>query len=117
MEERGGRFGVFGVLAGPINTTLDIIGSIKYYLTYPILQVICLSVGLAYALVSCIMSELQDTSMSELSRIIKTIQSVNVENITQDVTAKAELLTLSKNLTAVLEGPLNRATDLVFKVS
>jgi hypothetical protein len=59
----------------------------------------------------------QASSMNELSRIITEIQSTNIENIGQDAVLKAKLLGLSKKLTAELEDPVNRATDLVFKAS
>jgi hypothetical protein len=58
-----------------------------------------------------------DTPADEITRIIARIQDLKVDRIADDHEARLELLHLSRRLTAVLEGPVNRATDLVFKVS
>ncbi|PVI03456.1 sterigmatocystin 8-O-methyltransferase [Periconia macrospinosa] len=53
--------------------------------------------------------------MDELPDLLKSIQAVDTNEILFDAAAKKELLHVAKKLTAVLEGPVNRATDLVFK--
>lgn len=54
--------------------------------------------------------------MEQLSDIVKRIQGINVDTLSHDQHAQSDLLQLARKLTVVLEGPVNRATDLVFKV-
>ena len=63
------------------------------------------------------MDDSQANQSGELSRIIASIQNVDTEKIVHDDIGKTELLKLARKLTAVLEGPVNKATDLVFKVN
>jgi hypothetical protein len=63
------------------------------------------------------MKESSDTPGGEITRIVARIQDLKVDKIADDLDARLELLRLSRKLTAVLEGPVDRATDLVFKVS
>ncbi|KAF1962612.1 sterigmatocystin 8-O-methyltransferase [Byssothecium circinans] len=61
------------------------------------------------------MSDTQANQMGDVSHILTHIQSVDVEQLSHDAVARAYLLQLARKLTSVLEGPVNRATDLVFK--
>ena len=63
------------------------------------------------------MSNVPTNQAGTLIDIITRIQSVDVEKAADDAAARAELLLLARKLTDALEGPINRATDLVFKVS
>ncbi|KAF2438301.1 sterigmatocystin 8-O-methyltransferase [Karstenula rhodostoma CBS 690.94] len=51
----------------------------------------------------------------ELSNVLADIQTFSVDSVLKDASARADLLYLAKRLTTVLESPVNRATDLVFK--
>lgn len=55
--------------------------------------------------------------MDQLPDLVGKIRDVDVNGVSNDPVAQADLLKLARKLTAVLEGPVNRATDLVFKVS
>lgn len=55
--------------------------------------------------------------MDQLPDLLGKIRNVDVDSVSNDPVAQADLLKLARKLTAVLEGPVNRATDLVFKVS
>ncbi|KAF2702772.1 sterigmatocystin 8-O-methyltransferase [Pleomassaria siparia CBS 279.74] len=61
------------------------------------------------------MNDSRGNQTSELSDVIARIQSVDVDQISHDPEAKADLLLLARKLTASLEGSVNRATDLVFR--
>ena len=63
------------------------------------------------------MSDSRPDHASELSRIVARMQSVDVGQVSNNSEAQAELLLLARKLTAVLEGPINKATDLAFKAS
>jgi hypothetical protein len=62
------------------------------------------------------MGEAQTTSAGDLSRIVEGIKSIDLENVEKDKHVKEELLALSQKLTSQLEGPLNRALDLIWRV-
>ncbi|CAI6261928.1 unnamed protein product [Periconia digitata] len=53
--------------------------------------------------------------MNRLPNLMSKIQGVDVAQLPQDQGAQAELLRLTREVTTILEGPVNRATDLVFK--
>lgn len=63
------------------------------------------------------MSGLSAHQSFELSDVIAHIQGLDAEKLVNNATAQAELLPLARKLTYILEGPVNRATDLAFKVS
>ena len=52
----------------------------------------------------------------DISKILAEIQTFNVTKIQDDPLSRASLADLAKRLTAILKDPVNRATDLVFKV-
>lgn len=53
----------------------------------------------------------------ELSTVLSGIQAFTAEGTLDNAPARADLLALAKRLTTLLEDPVNRATDLVFKVN
>jgi hypothetical protein len=53
----------------------------------------------------------------EISIVLSDIQTFTPEGVLDNAPARADLLALAKRLTTLLEGPVNRATDLVFKVN
>jgi hypothetical protein len=63
------------------------------------------------------MGDSQAKDMGELSDIVTRIQGIDVDKISNDSVARADLLHLANKLTVALEGPINRATDLAFKVN
>jgi hypothetical protein len=52
-----------------------------------------------------------------LAAVLGAIQNVDIEQLMDDQALQAETLSLARKLTSMLEGSVNRATDLVFKVS
>jgi hypothetical protein len=57
------------------------------------------------------------SELTELSNVLTDIQTFSVDRVLEDASARADLIYLAQRLTTVLEGPVNRATDLVFKVN
>lgn len=56
------------------------------------------------------------TAEDNLEALIAKLKSIDVSRVNEDEAAKGEALKLARKITATLEGPINRATDLVFKV-
>jgi hypothetical protein len=59
------------------------------------------------------------TSTSEgedIQSLIARLQNINVARVEGDEHVKGEALALARKIRSTLEGPINRATDLVFKV-
>jgi hypothetical protein len=52
-----------------------------------------------------------------LAAALLAIQDVDIEQLVDDKALQAETLSHARKLTSILEGPVNRATDLVFKAS
>lgn len=62
------------------------------------------------------MNELNAIGESGLGSILSKLQGIKIREIENDEVVKNETLALARKLTATLEGPVNRATDLVFRV-
>lgn len=54
---------------------------------------------------------------SDLTQALQAIQDVDLSNVLKSRKSRTDLLALSRKLTNALEGPVDRATDLVFKAS
>jgi hypothetical protein len=52
----------------------------------------------------------------DLQSLITKFKSLDVARLAEDEALKSEALRLARKVTATLEGPVNRATDLVFRV-
>lgn len=52
----------------------------------------------------------------DLRSLIKKLQNVDVESVNENEALKIETLDLARKITAALEGPVNRATDLMYRV-
>lgn len=51
-----------------------------------------------------------------IQSLITKLKSLDVSRVAVDEAAKIEALSLAKKVTATLEDPINRATDLMFSV-
>jgi hypothetical protein len=58
-----------------------------------------------------------DTGQGEdIQSLITRLKNIDVARVEQDEAVKGEALALARKITSTLEGPINRATDLVFRV-
>lgn len=53
----------------------------------------------------------------DLQSLITKLKNIDVAQVAEDEAVKSEALRLARKVTATLEGPVNRATDLVFRVN
>lgn len=63
------------------------------------------------------MSDYPTAEGADVHSLVTNLQAIHKSQILKDEAVKIETLTLARKLVAALEGPVNRATDLVFKVS
>jgi hypothetical protein len=54
---------------------------------------------------------------TELCSLVMKLQQIDVGQLSKDESVKLEALELSRKVTATIEGPVNRATDLAFRAS
>jgi hypothetical protein len=60
---------------------------------------------------------MSDPSKSkDVKSLIEKLKNIDVARVEEDEGVKGEALALARKITATLEGPINRATDLVFRV-
>jgi hypothetical protein len=60
---------------------------------------------------------MSDPSKGEdIKSLIERLKNINVARVEEDEGVKGEALTLARKITATLEDPINRATDLMFRV-
>jgi hypothetical protein len=52
----------------------------------------------------------------ELQSLVKKLNSFDFTRVAADGAEKSDALRLARKVTAILEGPVNRATDLAFRV-
>jgi hypothetical protein len=52
----------------------------------------------------------------ELKILVDRLHSIDLDALSDNPDLKREALSLARKITGTLEGPVNRATDLVFKV-
>jgi hypothetical protein len=52
----------------------------------------------------------------EWKNLVEGLRNIDLDALQGDPGLKHEALTLARKITGILEGPVNRATDLVFKV-
>jgi len=52
----------------------------------------------------------------DIRTLLSKLQNIDITQIEADESAKIRVLSLIRKITANLEGPINRATDLVFRV-
>lgn len=52
----------------------------------------------------------------DLQSLITKLKNIDVAQVAEDEAVKSEALRLARKVTATLESPINRATDLVFRV-
>jgi hypothetical protein len=52
----------------------------------------------------------------ELQSLVKKLNNVDFTRIAEDGAEKSDALRLARKVTAILEGSVNRATDLAFRV-
>jgi hypothetical protein len=58
-----------------------------------------------------------DTGQGEdIQSLIARLKNIDVARVERDEDVKGEALALARKITSTLEGPINRATDLVFRV-
>jgi hypothetical protein len=58
-----------------------------------------------------------DSSKGEdVKSLIEKLKNIDVARVEEDEGVKGEALALARKITSTLEGPINRATDLVFRV-
>jgi hypothetical protein len=58
-----------------------------------------------------------DTGQGEdIQSLITRLKNIDVARVEGDEDVKSEALALARKITSTLEGPINRATDLVFRV-
>jgi hypothetical protein len=52
----------------------------------------------------------------DIQSLIARLKDIDVARVEADEGVKGEALALARKITSTLEGPINRATDLVFRV-
>jgi hypothetical protein len=62
------------------------------------------------------MSGTDPTHVDNIQSLITKLKNIDVSRIGEDEAAKVEALNVAKKVTATLENPINRATDLMFTV-
>lgn len=62
------------------------------------------------------MADTSNVQRDDLRGLILQLKSLDVDQIEEDAGAKNDALALAKKVTASLEDPVNKATDLVFRV-
>ena len=62
------------------------------------------------------MTGTQPQQAKEWRNLVEGLRNIDLDALQDDPGLKHEALTLARKITGILEGPVNRATDLVFKV-
>jgi len=62
------------------------------------------------------MSDTHAVGGDDLQGLITRLKTIDVTRIEEDESVKRDALALARKVTATLEGPVNRATDLIFRV-
>jgi hypothetical protein len=62
------------------------------------------------------MADTQLKKDKDLKSLVEGLRNIDLDMLQDDPGLKHEALTLARKITGILEGPVNRATDLVFKV-
>lgn len=60
---------------------------------------------------------MSDVKEQELASILREIKDLDAKEIESSLAAKQKAIRQTKSLIATLEGPVNRATDVMLKVS
>ncbi|KAJ4359631.1 uncharacterized protein N0V89_000186 [Didymosphaeria variabile] len=61
------------------------------------------------------MSDIRAAESDDVRSLVSKLQAIDSSKVLEDEAVKNETLTLARKLVAALEGPVNRATDLVFR--
>jgi hypothetical protein len=59
---------------------------------------------------------MSDPSTKDVKNLIERLKNIDVTRVEEDENVKGEALALARKITSTLEGPINRATDLMFRV-
>jgi hypothetical protein len=62
------------------------------------------------------MTDTSTSQQEDIQGLIGRLQNIDVARVKVDEGVKGEALALARKITSTLEGPINRATDLVFSV-
>jgi hypothetical protein len=62
------------------------------------------------------LSKRSDPSTKDIKNLIERLKNIDVARVEEDEDVKGEALALARKITSTLEGPINRATDLMFRV-
>jgi hypothetical protein len=62
------------------------------------------------------MTDTQLQKDEELKSLVEGLRNIDLDTLQDDPGLKHEALTLARKITGILDGPVNRATDLAFKV-
>jgi hypothetical protein len=59
---------------------------------------------------------MSDPSTKDVKNLIERLKNIDVARMEEDEDVKGEALALARKITSTLEGLINRATDLMFRV-
>lgn len=62
------------------------------------------------------MESVRDNGYDDAHSLVSKLQAMDGSKILKDEAVRNETLSLARKLVATLEGPVNRATDLAFRV-